>query len=403
MHGGLPPLVAEYNLEKLNDELRRQVGDYVRQLEVLNGAGLMDPATGFFDQVDVAEQLGSDPDAPEVIRAAVQSVIGLNDAAVHDANGPLWYRGTVSCSILSEGDVLAQALDALGANRLVIGHTPTITRQVMQRFDGRVIEIDTGMLKSSYAGSGNALLIEGDTITVINESGSNPIPPVTHPRRVGSRETGLTVEGLEQLLANGEITSSAIDVFGRKVLTLKDSNRSVRAVFTERPRRKGPNTELAAYRIDRLLRLDMVPVTVARTVGGDEGTLQFLPDNTQTEAARSASGRGGSARCPLPRQWNSVYVFDVLLYNEGRAPSSMVYDTADWQLMLMGHPNSFGTRAGRPPYLAKVPLEITDTWVDALTSLSDEVLTEQLGDVLDKRRIVALAKRRDLLLSEARK
>jgi hypothetical protein len=211
------------------------------------------------------------------------------------------------------------------------------------------------------------------------------------------------VEVLENLLANGEISASSKDSLGRKLVTLTDGDGSVRAVFTQGPRRKGPNTELAAYRLDRLLRLDMVPVTVAREVDGKQGTLQFLPENTQTETARSASGRGGSARCPLPRQWSAVYVFDALVYNEGRAPTSMVYDTADWQLMLMGHPDSFGTKTGRPPYLESVPLEVTGTWVQALTSLSDDVLRAQLGDVLDERRIEALASRRDMLLAGARK
>jgi hypothetical protein len=189
---------------------------------------------------------------------------------------------------------------------------------------------------------------------------------------------------------------------GRELVKLTDGDHSVHAIFTERQGRKGLNMELAAYRLDRMLHLDMIPVTVAREVDGDQGTLQFLPENTRTEAERAASGRGANARCPLPRQWDSVYVFDTLIYDEGRAPSSMVYNAADWQLMLVGNQNSFGTRTDRPRYLANVPLAITATWVEALVSLSDEALTEQLGDVLDKRRIAALARRRDMLLSEAR-
>ena len=68
---------------------------------------------------------------------------------------------------MSESDSLEAAFDRIGADRVVIGHTPTVTRQVLQRMSGRVIEIDTGMLKASYKGSGNALIIEGDTLTVV--------------------------------------------------------------------------------------------------------------------------------------------------------------------------------------------------------------------------------------------
>lgn len=402
VHAGLPPMVADFTLDQLNDEMRLQVGDYVRQLEVLNSAGLVDPALGFYEHVDAAERLATNPASPEEIRTALQSVVELNSAPVHDSEGPIWYRGTVSCSILSEGDVLAESLEALGASRLVIGHTPTVTRQIQSRFDGRVIEIDTGMLKSSYNGSGNALIFEGPDASVVNESGSSPVPPAPHPRRVGTRPESLSAESLELLLANGDISSSETDLFGRTVVKLEDGTRTVQATFIEDPRRKGPKTELAAYRLDRLLQLDLVPVTVAREIDGKMGALQFLPENTQTEAARSASGRGGNARCPLPRQWNSLYVFDALIYNESRAPTSMVYDPQDWQLMSIGHTNAFGTKRDRPGYLATVPLDITGTWIDALTSLSDDVLTAHLGDVLDKRRIDALGKRRDLLLSDAK-
>jgi hypothetical protein len=401
VHGGLSPMVADLTLDKLNEEMGSQVGGYVRQLEVLNRAGLIDPAMGFYDHVGAAEQLLEDPSLSADIRTASQSVIDLNAAPVHDSQGPVWYRGTASCSILSEGDVLARALDALDANRLVIGHTPTLTRQVMQRFDGRVIEIDTGMLKASYNGSGNALVIEGDEVTVINETGSNPVPLESHPRRVGLRSASLTTEYLEALLATGVIASTGIDALGRTVVTIAAGRGTVQAIYTADPRRKDTNPELAAYRLDRLLQLDLVPVTVAREVDGRPGTLQFLPENTQTEDVRAGSGRGGSARCPLPRQWNSLYVFDALVFNQGRAPTTMVYNTADWQLMSVGHQEAFGTRNSRPAYLSTITLDITGTWVDALSSLSDDVLTENLGDVLDKRRIRALGNRRDSLLEQA--
>jgi len=402
VHGGLPQMVADYNLENLNDEMQSQLRNYVRQLEVLQDAGLIDPVTNFYEHARTAEELSEDRNYSDAVRLALQAVIDLNAASIHDTDGLVWYRGTVSCSILSEGDVLANSLKALGANRLVIGHSPTVTRQVLERFDGRVFEIDTGMLKKSYNGSGHALIIEGDNISVVSESGSDPVVPLPHPRRVGTRSSTLSVEALEQLLANGEIVSVSKGLFGLPLVKVTDGKRTVQAVFTKGPRRAGSDTEQAAYLLDRLLRLDMVPVTVAREVDGKQGTLQFLPENTQTETERVNSGRGGNARCPLPRQWNSAYIFDALIYNSSRSPSTMVYNTADWQLMLMGHQNAFGTKTSRPSYLRSIDLEITGTWVDALTSLSDQVLKENLGDVLDERRIAAIASRRDDLLKEAK-
>jgi hypothetical protein len=404
VHGGLPPLVAKKGLTQLNDELRLQVRDYVKQINALTDAELIDPATNFYDHAEVASHLAADSGSvlSSAMVAALQAVIELNNASVHDASGPLWYRGTVACSTLSEGDVVLSGLQALGVSRIVVGHTPTVTRRVLQRFGGRVIEVDTGMLKSSYHGVGSALIIEGGSIVFVSEQGPETAAPIRHPRRVGLRADILSTVVLEQILASADIVSTETDQTGRTIVILRRDGSKISAVFTGKPRKRGLNTELAAYRLDKLLGLDMVPVTVAREVNGKHGTLQYLPDNTQDEAARVASGRGGSAHCPLPRQWNSMYIFDALIYNESRSLQSMVYNKGNWQLMSMGHARAFSTKRNRPAHLARVTPTLTSTWIDALSALSDETLTEHLGDVLDKKRITALGKRRDLLLSDTK-
>jgi 3',5'-cyclic AMP phosphodiesterase CpdA len=398
VHAGLPQMIAGYSLDRLNDELRSQVSDYVRQFEILSDVGLVDPATNFYLRPSALGQLAAEAMSEPKIALAIKNVVSLNDAVVHDSSGPIWYRGTVACSVLSEGDVLANALAALGAARLVIGHTPTVTRRVLQRFDGRVIEIDTGMLKPYYKGFGNALIIEGDSVLVVTEGDNIAAAPLPHPRRVGARAAELSTVALAQLLANADIVSTYVDQAGRTVVELSRDGVKLSALFVASPRKKGLNTELAAYRLDSLLGLDMVPVTVARELIGKSGTLQFLPGNTRDEAYRAAGGQSGDAQCPLPRQWNSMYIFDALIFNESRTPTSMVYNPRTWQLMSMGHAGAFATKRGRPEYLAEIPLELTSTWVDALSALTNEVLAQNLGDVLDKRRIAALGKRRDYLI-----
>jgi hypothetical protein len=44
---------------------------------------------------------------------------------------------------------------------------------------------DSGMLKASYQGSGNALIIEGDTLTVVNQNGAADLSPIAHPKHFG--------------------------------------------------------------------------------------------------------------------------------------------------------------------------------------------------------------------------
>ncbi len=76
----------------------------------------------------------------------------------------------------------------------------------------------------------------------------------------------------------------------------------------------------------------------------------------------------------------------------------MLYSPHNWQLMLVNHGNSFSTKKDRPTYLKNIELAIGDQWRTALLELNDEKLRTNLGDVLDKRRLTALAKRRDALI-----
>jgi hypothetical protein len=398
VHGGLPPLVEELGLDGLNDTLGSQVSAYVAQVGVLNEAGLLDPGLSFYEHKKHAESLAVMTTLSDDVNKALQTIIELNGSPVHGGRGPLWYRGTVGCSALIEGDRLTAALQAIGAERVVIGHTPTQTRQVLARHDGRVIEIDTGMLSSAYRGAGHALIIENGEMWVASEKTTDLTRVVQHPRRVGYRPGDLSAANLEYLLTHGEILTTSIDLAGRTIVEIRGDNTTISAVFSEDENRDGLNPELAAYRLDRLLNLDMVPVTVAREVDGEKGSLQFVPENTRTELYRTKSGGGGGAWCPLPEQWGAMYVYDALIYNPGRPQTSMVYNLENWQLMLSNNGDTFGTKRGRPPYLREAPLRVNSYWKKALAELDDETLAANLGDVLDQRRIDALAKRRDLLL-----
>jgi hypothetical protein len=94
-----------------------------------------------------------------------------------------------------------------------------------------------------------------------------------------------------------------------------------------------------------------------------------------------------------------MYVFDALIYNPARTPSTMLYSRDDWLLMLVDHENSFAAEHGRPPYLKDAELTIGKQWRAALLELDDDTLRKNLDDVLDKRRLAALSKRRDAMIT----
>jgi hypothetical protein len=186
------------------------------------------------------------------------------------------------------------------------------------------------------------------------------------------------------------------------VVKVSDGQRMVSALFSKRQGR-GFYPGVAAYRLDRLLDLEMVPVTALREVDGVEGSLQFVTDRYLDEEQRAASGRGGGAPCAIPDQWEAMFVFDALIYNEGRSKRRMLYDAATWRLLLVGHDRTFASRKGRPRHLQTMALQVTDGWQTALAGLDDSLLNETLSDVMDQRRIKALGQRRDELLASLQK
>ena len=400
VHGGLSPLVADIGLDGVNRDLKAELKSYVEALNVLIDAEVLLPTDSHYDTARLVDAYLPALDASAAVIDAVAVVKKLGNSELFDSAGPLWYRGNVRCGDLLEEPRIVAALAAIDADRVVVGHTPTPNRKVLQRFNGKLIEIDTGMLNAYYRGSGNALVLDGDTVAVLNERGDDFVIPAAHPRNVGTRPDMMSAEELQQLLETGEILSESVDQTGTTVVKVGDGQRTVSALFKRRQRR-GFYPGVAAYRLDRLLDLDMVPVTAVRALDGRDGSLQFITDKALDESQRSASGQGGGAPCALPDQWATMHVFDMLIYNEGRSQQRMLYDPATWTLMLMEHDRAFAARKGRPRYLRDSPLEFAASWQIALARLDDTALEETLSDVLGKKQIRALAQRRDELLAAA--
>jgi hypothetical protein len=211
----------------------------------------------------------------------------------------------------------------------------------------------------------------------------------------------LTDEAMADILVNGNVAELSDGGSAWKLVQVTTDEQSVFAYFREQSGEERDAPELAAYRLDRMLQLGMVPVTVRREIAGTQGTLQFVPMGTVTELERVATGKGAGAPCSLGKQKGAMHVFDALINNSARTPSSMLYGLEDGLLVLVGHERSFGANPGRPAYLEDIELAVGDQWRSALSELNDEALRAELGDVLDDDRLAALGVRRDALLDNS--
>jgi hypothetical protein len=103
--------------------------------------------------------------------------------------------------------------------------------------------------------------------------------------------------------------------------------------------------------------------------------------------------------CALPAQFELMYAFDALVGNEARTLDRMLYDEADWMLLLTGHQRSFGTGSGLPAHLKTRPPRPGSEMRRRLAGLDAAQLQSLLGDLLSERELRALLARRDGLLA----
>jgi hypothetical protein len=405
VHGGLAEASRGLGADELNRTLAEQVHDYSIALGALIDAGILSPTDDFYEQPSLLsayeDRLEANGEAwPEGMDVAANIVRDLNAAFVFNPDSPIWYRGNIGCSSLIEADRLTQTLRTKGVEHLIVGHTPSRDAMVRKRFEDRLYRIDTGMLNAYYGGRASALVVQGASVRALYEDSEVPAEVSVQPREVGRRPADMTQEQLAGFLETAEILSDS-ELDGRwRAVKLKAGDLELDALFTPAPSRNR-NPDLAAYRLDLTLGLDMVPVTVARTIDGSDGALQYAPPGVITEEDRQQNRGGGSAWCPLTDQFDAMYVFDSLIGNTGRTLDRVRYSADNYQLLLVGHDISFPTSGEKPEHLRSLDLTLSPAWIERLLSLSESYLEENFGDILDRRQRRALLERRDVILGDA--
>lgn len=416
VHAGATDRMGGLQPEALAAWLPRDLESYARARAALVDAGALDPQTDFQDSIAQAMPLQESDE--EAVRVAAGTLVAASQSPVFAADGPLWYRGTAWCHPYTEVFRVARVLENFGARRLVIGHTPTPDGRVHSRMGGRVIMLDAGMLTDVYGGRPAALVIQGGDLRALYP-GEAPAPVEPLPRRVGPRPAQLTDDQAEDFLAEARIVD-AVDmtegVTRPRLLTLERDGVQLKAVFktesTEIPRGGGVmekravensdrwQYEVAAYRIDRLLGLDLVPVTVEREYEGRSGSLQLWVGETVSELDRQKKELVAEGWCPLSEQWSLMYAFDALLFNVDRSLQNIRYDPDSWMLYLVDHSRTFRLDRDRPADLRKVVTQLSPDFAERLRALDSDTLYETLENYVNRDQIRALLQRRDRILAD---
>ena len=228
-----------------------------------------------------------------------------------------------------------------------------------------------------------------------------PVPPDAEIERflkeadiVGTKGTkkGVT-DSVRATLSDGKLTHDAhiqnIDESKREFRT----NQGVEFDF-----RDSYAFNIAAYKIDRLIGLNMVPVSIGRNHRSQPSAFTWWIDDVLMDEGDKVK-KNASAPDPTyySRQRAMMYVFDELISNTDRNQGNIIY-TKDWRLWLIDH-----TRAFRKNSDLKVPSRVSrcDREVyEKLKALDRQTLKAAVGKQLDDGQIKSLLSRRDAIIKK---
>ena len=156
-------------------------------------------------------------------------------------------------------------------------------------------------------------------------------------------------------------------------------------------------SEIAAYELDKLLGLGMVPPTVERRVKGEAGAAVMWVSPTKSfkdlggvPGLQGVKGPTGAQVPAWTRQLTKAKMFDNLIGNIDPNLGNWLVDPA-WNLVLIDHTRAFTTTKDLYHKLIAVDAEL---W-DKMKALDEPGLTAAIGQWVGTGEIKAILQRRD--------
>ena len=155
--------------------------------------------------------------------------------------------------------------------------------------------------------------------------------------------------------------------------------------------------EIAGYRLDRVLSLDMVPPTVEVRFNGERASLKLWVENARLLSQIKAQ----NLHPPDPARWNyqlhRAYAFEDLVANLDENEGSPIVDP-QWNLIVLDHSRGFTNTLAQPYEVGKTLSQIDRPFFNRIKALDKATVRRAIGDLVDAGGINALFARRDSLV-----
>ena len=198
------------------------------------------------------------------------------------------------------------------------------------------------------------------------------------------------------------------------VLTLEKDGVKRRALWKDAfGRQKGSlenwNWEIAAYRLDKLIGLEMVPPTIEKRFREERGSCQLWIDDSMTLEEKEKR----EIKTPSFKifYWNrALYkqrTWDNLIANDDRHQGQFLI-TSDFRILLCDHSRSFGTTKKLTETLIfdenywegpRLMKELPRSLYQNIKSLTFDKIKDSVEDYLTDKEIEAVLKRKELIVA----
>jgi hypothetical protein len=239
-------------------------------------------------------------------------------------------------------------------------------------------------------------------LTISAQSAPAPTAGITHAQKeefllkakivtAKPAAKGITTT-LRATLSDGQLTHDA------SIQRIDDTKHNYETnMGTEMVFRDSWKFNVAAYKLDRLLGLNMIPATVERVYQGAHSSFTWWVDGVLMDEGERQSKK---QLAPDQSRWNDqmsvVNVFDQLIYNIDRNTGNLLYDK-DWQIWMIDHTRAFRTNTDLMD--AKVLTRCDSALLERLKQLDAATLKMEIGAYdIDGNRIKGLLARRDKIV-----
>jgi len=191
---------------------------------------------------------------------------------------------------------------------------------------------------------------------------------------------------------------------GAWMVTLAQGERTAKAVFksVRRPRpTMMPDSytyELAAYELDKLLDLNLIPVMVERKLDGRPGSLQVFLEGVETEKSRLRKNLQPPDLQAFQDQMDDITLLENLTCTPRQDLGDLLIQTDTWKVWRVDFAEAF--MPSTEPAADRLIRRASRKFTTALRGWDESQVKMKLARYLNPSELEALVRRRQLILEE---